>query len=258
MFDAGMVMILASLMIVAALYSSVGHGGASGYLAVLSLSSFAASNDAAWLKQHAWILNLLVAGIAFHHFRREGHHDFTMTKLFIVASVPFAFLGGYLVVDGEIYDVFLSVILLLAAWRLMVDSSGDDVSDTSHLESKIAIPTGAGIGMVSGMIGVGGGIFLSPILMLKGWATPKGAAATAAAFIWVNSLAGLGGAAVSGQIVLDIDVLVYFLVAVGIGGIFGSRIGSAVVPQLWVKRFLVVVLIIASARRVLGLFGLWF
>ncbi len=112
--DLGLVAISLTLLCVAALYASVGHGGASGYLAVLSLTTYGAM-ESAWLKQHAWCLNLVVAAIAFWHFQRAGHHVPKLTIPFIVASVPFAMLGGYLLVDGAIYDLLLSICLLVAA-----------------------------------------------------------------------------------------------------------------------------------------------
>ena len=103
------------------LYSSVGHGGGSGYLAVLSLTSYG-TMEAGWLKQHAWALNLVVAGIAFWHYHRAGHHDTQLTLPFVTASVPFAVVGGYMRVEGEVYDVLLSIALLWAAWRLFAIS----------------------------------------------------------------------------------------------------------------------------------------
>ena len=243
--------IVVALFFVAALYASVGHGGASGYLAVLSLTSYGAM-EAAWLKQHAWCLNLVVAAIAFWHFQRAGHHVPKLTIPFIVASIPFAMLGGYLLVDGAIYDLLLSVCLVAAAWRLFSIRTSEN-QGLSVPEWKIAAPVGGSIGFVSGIIGVGGGVFLSPVLLLKQWATPKGAAATSALFIWVNSLAGLGGATISNQLVLDFEVLLPFVGAVLVGGFVGSRYGAEVAPQNVVRKTLVVVLLLAAARRILEL-----
>jgi len=242
-----------ALFVVAALYASVGHGGASGYIAILSLTVYGAMGSA-WLKQHAWCLNLVVAAIAFWHFYRAGHHVPKLTIPFIAASIPFAMLGGYLLVDGAIYDLLLSICLLAAAWRLTTVRIADVVVEGVP-EWKIAAPVGGSIGFASGIIGVGGGIFLSPVLLLKKWATPKGAAATSALFIWVNSLAGLGGATLSGQLVLDVDMLLPFVAAVLVGGFVGSRYGAQIAPQNMVKRLLVVVLIIAAGKRILEIIG---
>ena len=247
-----LVAVCLALMVVAVLYSSVGHGGASGYLAVLSLTTYGAM-ESAWLKQHAWCLNLVVAAIAFYHFHRAGYHVPKLTVPFIVASIPMAMVGGYLAVDGAIYDLLLSICLLAAAWRLFTTSVSDVVVD-SEPSWGMAAPVGGTIGFASGIIGVGGGIFLSPVLLLKKWATPKGAAATSALFIWVNSLAGLGGATLSGQLVLEWSVLFPFVAAVLVGGFIGSRYGAEIAPHQMVRKLLVVVLVVAAARRVLELF----
>ena len=247
-----LIVICLALMIVAALYSSVGHGGASGYLAVLSLTTYG-TMESAWLKQHAWSLNLVVAAIAFFHFHRAGHHVPKLTVPFIVASIPLAMVGGYLIVDGAIYDLLLSICLLAAAWRLFVIKTNDSVVE-SEPQWNVAAPVGGSIGFVSGIIGVGGGIFLSPILLLKKWATPKGAAATSALFIWVNSLAGLGGATLSGQLTLEMGVLFPFVSAVLVGGFIGSRYGAEIAPQQMVRKLLVIVLVVAAIKRVVELF----
>ena len=250
--DLGLIAICFALFCVATLYASVGHGGASGYLAILSLTTYGAM-ESAWLKQHAWCLNLVVAAVAFWHFHRAGYHVPKLTVPFIVASIPFAMHGGYLLVDGAIYDLLLSICLVAAAWRLYtVRSENGKLEDVPGW--KITAPVGGTIGLASGIVGVGGGIFLSPILLLKRWATPKGAAATAALFVWVNSLAGLSGAALSNQLVVDLEVLLPFAGAVLVGGFVGSRYGAEIAPQLMVRKVLVIVLIAAAARRIVELF----
>lgn len=250
--DLGLLAICFALFVVASLYASVGHGGASGYLAILSLTSYGMM-EATWLKQHAWCLNLIVAAIAFYHYHKAGYHVPKLTFPFVAASVPFAVLGGYLLVDGGIYDLMLSICLIVAAWRLwVVRIDGLEINDVPSW--KMAAPIGGGIGLLSGIVGVGGGIFLSPVLMLKKWATPKGAAATAALFVWVNSLAGLSGAALSNQLVVDLEVLLPFAGAVLVGGFVGSRYGAEIAPQQMVRKLLVIVLIVAAARRIVELF----
>ena len=246
--------VLICLVIVAALYSSVGHGGASGYLAVLSLTVLA-SKDAVWLKQHVWCLNLVVAAIAFWHFNRAGHHIFKLTLPFIIGSIPFAIIGGYLKVDGGIYDALLSLTLIWAAWRLFTAGS-DDVDQEDKIVSvrpRTALGVGGSIGLVSGIVGVGGGIFLSPVILLKKWGSPKVAAATAALFIWVNSAAGLIGTSLSGQLNLDWYYVGWFVGAVLVGGFVGSRYGAEIAPQQMVRRLLVVVLVVAATKRVFEL-----
>ena len=245
-------LILAGLFIVAALYSSVGHGGGSGYLAILSLTSYG-SAEAVWLKQYAWSLNLIVAGLAFWHYYRAGHHDWNRALPFIVASIPLAALGGYMSVGGNIYDLLLSVALVMAAWRLFV---GKWETGQVELPGRTkAVAVGGSIGLTSGVVGIGGGIFLSPVMMLNNWATAKQTAATAALFIWLNSLAGLIGVGLSGQINLDIDLLGSFGVAVMLGGMLGSRYGSEVSSQNGIRGLLVLVLCAAAARRLFSVMG---
>tara|TARA_B100001741_G_scaffold313759_1_gene321775 strand:+ start:4037 stop:4747 length:711 start_codon:yes stop_codon:yes gene_type:complete len=232
------------------LYSSVGHGGASGYLAILSLSLYG-SMESSWLKQYAWCLNLVVAAIAFYHYYLEGYFNKKLTFPFIIGSIPFAILGGFLRIDGVIYDSLLSVTLIWAAYKLYQTKKEWEV-ENSIPNLKVSISTGAGIGFFSGIIGVGGGIFLSPIILLKKWANPKTVAATSALFIWVNSMAGLFGASISGQLNLESKILFPFVISVLIGGFLGSKFGSRS-NESFVKLMLIFVLIIAALKRVLEL-----
>ena len=246
MVSTELVLVLFALFAVAALYSSVGLGGASGYLAVLSMTTFAAS-EAIWLKQYAWSLNLIVAGIAFWHYQKSGHHVRGLSLPFISASVPMAALGGFMLVEGAVYDALLSVALIVAAWRLLSGDAG--VSEAVRPGSTKAAVVGGGIGLASGVIGLGGGIFLLPALMLGRWATAKEAAATTSLFVWLNSLAGLTGAGLAGRIDLEIGLLVPFASVVLVGGFLGSRFGSRVSSQSGVKGLLVVVLVMAALKR---------
>ena len=249
MFIEGEFLILLLLFLIALLYSSVGHGGASGYLAVLSLTIYA-EYDSGWLKQHAWALNLVVAAIAFYHYRKAGFFNLKLTLPFILGSIPFAIIGGYLRVDGVFYDTLLSITLVWAAYKLLQIK---EVYSETKIEApglRYTIPIGGGVGLMSGVIGVGGGIFLSPILLLKKWADPKTAAATAALFIWVNSIAGLVGAGISGQLVIQIDVLFPFIMAVLLGGYIGAKYGSENAHQSLIRKLLIIVLIVASLKRI--------
>ena len=162
-----------------------------------------------------------------------------------------AFAGGYLLVDGVVYNVMLSITLVWASFRLFTASSEYDDVSIQEVSISRAVPSGAGIGLLSGIVGVGGGIFLSPLLLLKRWATPKAAAATAAVFIWVNSAAALTGSYLSGEWMVETDTIAPFGTAVLIGGFVGSRLGADLVPQRTVRFFLVVVLLLAASRRVL-------
>jgi len=253
----GELLLLVALSLIAAMYASVGHGGASGYLAVLSLTVYA-SNDPAWLKQHAWSLNLLVAGIAFFAYKKGGFFDSKLATPFIIASIPAALIGGYMRINDDIYDTLLSITLVFAAWKLYTTKSRESEDLFSNPPSvHIALIVGAIIGLLSGIIGVGGGIFLSPIILLFGWSDPKTTAGIAALFIWVNSASGLIGSSISGQNVLEFDVLIPFAIAVLIGGYLGSKFGSEKFSQKTVRNTLVSVMLIAAIRQILELFGLW-
>ena len=252
MVSTELVLVLLALFAVAALYSSVGLGGASGYLAVLSMTTFAAA-ESIWLKQYAWSLNLIVAGIAFWHYHRSGYHVRELSVPFISASVPMAALGGFMLVEGAVYDTLLSLALIVAAWRLVSGDAG--VSEAVRPSATKAAWVGGGIGLASGVIGLGGGIFLLPALMLGRWATAKEAAATTSLFVWLNSIAGLAGAGLAGRIDLDLGLLVPFASVVLVGGFLGSRYGSRMSSQSGIRGLLVVVLVLAAFKRALEIVG---
>lgn len=248
--------LLFTLSIIAAMYASVGHGGASGYLAVLSLTAYAA-NDPVWLKQHAWSLNLLVAGIAFYAYKKSGFFDIKLALPFIASSIPAAFIGGYLQVDNTVYDILLSLTLVFAAWKLY--STKDSLASAEiHKIPPLPLSMSVGfvIGFLSGIIGVGGGIFLSPIILLFGWSDAKTTAGIAAVFIWVNSFSGLAGSTISGQLTLDVSTLIPFSIAVLIGGYIGSKYGSEKLSQNSVRKMLVAVMLFAAIRQILDLLGI--
>lgn len=242
------VVILLFLFLIAVLYSSIGLGGASGYLAVLSMINLA-EHESIWFKQYAWCLNLVVAGLAFWQFRRSGHHDVSLSAPFVATSVPMAAIGGYLLVQGDLYDLLLSITLIYAAWRLLsVSRKSEEVFSLSIPKASLI---GGIIGFASGIIGTGGGIFLLPALILGGWATEKQAAATTSLFVWLNSLAGLIGVGLAGRLDLDPGLVFSFAIAVFLGGIIGSRYGSRVSSQDTVRMILALVLLLAAAMRVL-------
>ncbi|MFL2951367.1 MAG: TSUP family transporter [Candidatus Thalassarchaeaceae archaeon] len=252
MVSTELVLVLLALFAVATLYSSVGLGGASGYLAVLSMTTFA-SSESIWLKQYAWSLNLIVAGIAFWHYHKSGHHIRRLSIPFISASVPMAALGGFMLVEGNVYDALLSLALILAAWRLVSGDAG--VIEAVRPSATKAAAVGGGIGLASGVIGLGGGIFLLPALMLGKWATAKEAAATTSLFVWLNSLAGLVGASLAGRLDLEPGLLIPFSSVVLVGGFLGSRYGSRVSSQSGIRGLLVVVLVLAAFKRTLEILG---
>ncbi len=236
---------------VAILYSSVGHGGASGYLAVMTLVAFHPERMAST----ALVLNVLVAGLGAVNFGRAGHVSARLLWPFAIASVPAAFLGGALVVPIEAYALLLAGALLFAAFRLALSVPRAGTGSQPWPEERVRVPRtsialtlGSAIGLLSGIVGVGGGIFLSPLVILLGWAGPKGTAGVSAAFILVNSIAGLLGRASRGG--LATEALLPLVLAALAGGILGSYSGARHLPGVWLRRLLALVLVVATVKLV--------
>lgn len=237
-----MVGVMGLVFLVALLYSAVGHGGASGYLALLSMWGVPAQQMAT----SALILNIIVSGIAMHSFAQAGHFSFKLVWPFALASIPAAWIGGWWHVSPYLYDWLLIGVLLMAAWRLW--TTFPSVSIGGHPQLATALGAGAGIGLLSGIVGIGGGILLSPLLIFKRWADAKQAAATSACFILVNSAAGLLGRLMRGS--LPQDLMVGPILAAVLGGILGSRLGARHFSALVLRRVLACVLVVAAFKVV--------
>jgi len=236
-------LLLGLVFLVAVAYSSVGHGGASGYLAVLSFFGL----PPAAMAPGALLLNLLVAGTSFTAYWRAGLFVFRLLWPFLLTSIPFAFLGGLLAVPVRPYLLLLSAVLIFAAFRLLVVTppTGEQTF-VQPPRLRVALPVGAGIGFLSGVIGVGGGIFLSPLLILLKWADAKRTAAVSAAFIWINSLAGLYGHLLRKSV--DWSGLLWLVGAAFAGGLLGSYLGARRFQGVWLRRILAVVLLVATLK----------
>ena len=229
----------------AVLYSSVGNAGASGYLAVMTLAGLAPEA----MKSTALLLNILVALIATVRFYRAGHFSWTLFWPFTVASVPCAFLGGVLVLPSGLYQGLVGIVLIFAAYRLFWYTDQPHAHPTS-VPRGVALFLGAGLGFVSGLTGIGGGIFLSPLLLVMGWAEPRQSASVSAAFILVNSVAGLCGETISVHALPHAAPL--WAVAAVIGGFLGSELGARQFAEVTLRRLLAIVLAMAGLKLILS------
>lgn len=229
------------LFVVAFLYASVGHGGASGYLALMALYGVAPQE----MKPTALFLNLFVSLTSFIQYYRGNHFKKEIFIPIALASIPFAFLGGMLSIDDHLYKKILGILLLLPIVRFFFFKNVEDDRLVPPVK-WISIFLGAIIGLLSGMIGIGGGIILSPILILLLWTNQKQTAAISAAFIFVNSLAGLGGMLTQG-ITLTSNMILYIVVAFS-GGLLGAYLGSKKFNQDVLKYVLATVLLVAAYK----------
>ncbi|TAN41034.1 MAG: sulfite exporter TauE/SafE family protein [Nitrospirae bacterium] len=230
----------------ALLYSSVGHGGASGYLAAMALVGLAPG----MMKPTALSLNILVSLIATVRFYRAGGFSWRIFLQFAATSIPFAFIGGTLSLPGTFYRPVIGLVLLFAAFQLFRHTQKRADIDSRPVPLSAAILWGAGIGLLSGLTGVGGGIFLSPLLLFKGWANPREAAGISAAFIFVNSVAGILG--YYSKIQALPDTLVFFGIAAVAGGIIGSGLGSRHFSGVALRRLMASVVAVAGLKFILS------
>ncbi|MBI4505227.1 MAG: sulfite exporter TauE/SafE family protein [Chloroflexi bacterium] len=243
-------LLLAALIFAAAvLYSSVGHAGASGYLAAMALFGLAPEV----MKPTALALNILVATIGTLRFYRAGYVSWRTLWPFVVGSIPLAFVGGALHLPGSLYKQIVGLILLFAAARLAWPSrapAGHPAKGASPVPVLPAAGTGAAIGLLAGLTGTGGGIFLSPVLLLARWTDVRGAAGTAAPFILVNSLAGLAGNVASVRSLPE--TLPLWAAAAVAGSLVGTELGTKRLRIGVLQRVLAVVLVIAGLKLILA------
>ncbi|MES2395544.1 MAG: sulfite exporter TauE/SafE family protein [Bacteroidota bacterium] len=229
------------LFIIAFLYASVGHGGASGYLALMALFSF----NPSIMKSSSLVLNIFVSFIAFYQFYRGGHFKWKLLIPFIITSIPASFIGAYVTVDELTYKKILGVLLIFPILRLLgiIGRENDTIRELNWLWALII---GAIIGLLSGMIGIGGGIILSPVILLLHWGNMKQTAAVSALFIFLNSIAGLVGLISKGT-VIDDNIYNWVMIAIA-GGLAGAYIGRKILSTKALKAILSLVLAIASIK----------
>lgn len=238
--DPNAVLAFAAVTAVAFLYSAVGHAGASGYIAALTLLGFAPT----FVRPTALLLNILVATIGTIQFSRAGLFQWRLFWPFALLAVPAAFIGGSLNIPAHLLRLVLAAVLLFSAVRLIVRKGDPQTVTPPHL--PIALAVGAVIGLLSGITGTGGGIFLTPVLLFCRWARTRTTAAVSVVFILVNSIAGLAGYVSSGQ---PLPSNIWSLgIAATIGGALGSTLGSGRLPVRTIYLFLAIVLTIAGAK----------
>ena len=244
-------LLLLALAGVAFLYASVGHAGASGYIAVLALSGFGAAE----IRPLALVLNVLVSSLASWNFAAAGHFRREVFLPLALFSVPAALVGGMVSLPTLPLQRLLGLVLLFSAWRLSQPSPSAEVAPAVPGPVTISL-TGGLLGGLAGITGTGGGIFLTPLMILRGWLVPRQAAAVSAAFILVNSLAGLAGLVMArGSAPLPAaGVVGPMALAVMVAGGLGAHCGSRRFPSLWIRRLLSVVLLVASGK-LLGWMG---
>lgn len=245
LFSSTVLLIALCFFAAAALYSSVGHAGASGYLAIMALFGL----DPAVMRPTALVLNILVALIAAVKFYRVGSFSWPLFWPFALTSVPAAFLGGRLVLPSDSYRAVVGVVLLYAAWRMFQAARvGGREEVASAPPIWVGLLAGFGIGLLSGLTGVGGGIFLSPLLLMMGWAKMRESSGVAAFFILVNSVAGLLGV-LSSVSAVPSGIALWAPAAV-IGGWIGAEYGSRRLAPPALRRLLALVLVVAGLKLV--------
>lgn len=237
------ILFLALLPVIAFLYASVGHGGASGYLALMALFSFAPET----MKPTALLLNLFVAAIAFYYYYKEGYFNKKLFIYFAIASVPMSFIGGMIEIDASLYKKILAGLLIFAILKIL-QFIGKESTIIKKVKLWQGLLVGGSIGFLSGLIGIGGGIILTPIILLLHWGKLKEAAAVSALFIWVNSASGLAGQLSSG---VKLESQSFVLVAVALlGGFFGAYFGSKKMNTKVLRYILAFVLLLASVKLI--------
>ncbi len=235
------ILFITGLLLVAFLYASVGHGGASAYLALMAL--FNVMPDS--IRLHALILNMFVSGIAFISYSRAGFFRWRFIWPFLIGSIPAAYLGAHISIDQHIYKIILGIFLIIAVLRLLLPTDPENKTRTNP-PLLLALGIGIALGFISGIIGIGGGILLSPILILAGYASTKEASAASSLFIFLNSASGLAGLPAD-QIHMHPHLFIWILVVIG-AGFAGSSIGSHSLPDIKLRMILSVVLLTATFK----------
>jgi uncharacterized membrane protein YfcA len=238
-----LILLCAAIAVIAFLYSSVGHAGASGYIATMTLFGLAATV----IRPTALVLNILVATIGSFQFWRAGYFSWKLFWPFALLSIPTAYFGGYLQPSAGVLRILIGLVLLFSAARLIFRRG--DPPETVPPSKPTAVGVGAGLGFLSGLTGTGGGIFLTPLLLFCRWAKIRQAAAVSALFILVNSIGGLVGYFTAVHSIPTLGI--YLAIPAIVGGTIGSYLGSRRLAPRGIAIFLAVVLLIAGTKLIL-------
>jgi uncharacterized membrane protein YfcA len=231
----------------AMLYSSVGHGGASGYLAVMALMSVAPES----MRPAALILNILVSSIALYKFYRVKALSWQFLLPIILGSIPLAFIGGSISLPAHWYKPLIGIVLIVAAWQVFSKAKRIPLVLKAPPAKPVMFGLGAGLGLLSGLTGVGGGIFLSPVLLFMNWAETKMISGIVSAFIFVNSVSGLVGVLAKSNVTLPQGLAVWAMAAI-LGGLIGAEYGSRRLANPAIRQLLALVLLIAGIKMLVG------
>lgn len=238
--------VLAVLILLAALlYSSVGHGGASGYLAAMALLGLTPEV----MRPTALLLNILVATIAVVKFSRAGSYSWNLFWPLALTSIPCAYAGGTMTLPGHLYKPLVGVLLLISAWHVLHTAKRSVQISTTPPPLPILLLSGAATGCLSGLTGVGGGIFISPLLLYFRWAEVRVVSGVAAAFILVNSISGLLGVDSASRVLPS--ALIYWAAAACVGGWIGAEYGSKRISTTTIRMLLGLVLIVAGLKMLI-------
>jgi uncharacterized membrane protein YfcA len=243
--DTQLIVTIAALMFLAALlYTSVGHAGASAYLAIMAFFNVVPAT----MRPTALVLNIIVASFTTWRYARAGQTDFRLALPFIIGAVPLAFLGGSIHLPTQAYRPMVGIVLIIAAIRLLWPRPLQRQENIAPPPKLVGVGSGAGIGLLSGLTGTGGGIFLSPLLIMLGWSEPRKASGIAALFILFNSAAGLAGNLSSvGHLPAELP---YFIAAVAAGAAIGTTLGIYRLPIARLFHLLGIVLVIAGLKLI--------
>lgn len=234
--------------VVALIYSSVGHGGASAYIAIFALFGFASTK----IVSIPLALNIVVASISFINYYRTGYFKINLLLPFVISSIPFAFIGGMIEIPEMVFNFLISIALFFSGARLLFVKDVKIFKEPKKISFILSAVIGAALGLISGMIGIGGGVFLSPLILFFGWANTKETAAVSSAFIVLNSIAGILSHSTRGN--FDFNLIFPFLFVVLIGGYFGSILGSAKLSVRRLQTILGIILLSVGIKTFLPFF----